>query len=328
MVNVNNRIRKRDVRIDIIKGVSILLVLWGHSIQSLAQSDSYYSDPIFKMIYSFHMPLFAFINGYLFYSSQLKRNFKEVLHSKISVLLIPIVIWTSVDWIIGILVHKEFSIVKWAGLFTGNMLWFLWGILAANLVLVIAEKKIKSRCIKIIWLFTGFFLMYIFPNAELNLYLYPYVIFGFYYRKHNRVLKKFKLPIWIYEVLFILLLFFYNEDTFIYTSGISLWNSDISVHKHILIDLYRYIIGFIGSDVVVYCVCKMIGKFRMLDNVISRLGCYTMQIYIIQCFFFKELGMILKKIAEKIPHIVLLKSIIYRDVVLSLILCLIVLGKK
>ena len=64
MENVNNSMRGgRDARIDIIKGFAILLVLWGHAIQNLAQGDIYYSDPFFRLIYSFHMPLFALVNG-------------------------------------------------------------------------------------------------------------------------------------------------------------------------------------------------------------------------------------------------------------------------
>ena len=328
MENVNNSIRvERDARIDIIKGIAILLVLWGHAIQNLAQGDIYYSDPIFKLIYSFHMPLFALVNGYLFYSSQSKRNFKEALISRVSALLIPIITWTSLDWVLGILLHKSISITEWVTIFTGNMLWFLWSILAANLVLVVAEKKIKPRCTKIIWLFIGFFLMYVFPNAELNLYLYPYVVFGFYYKKYEKCfVGKIKLFAWICIALFILLLPFYNENTFIYTSGISLWKSEMTVPEHILIDIYRYIIGIAGSVTVVFGVCKSIGKFKKIDKILSKTGCYTMQIYIIQCFFFKVFGIVFRKTTDKFSYGILLDNVMCRDIVLSLALCMVVLA--
>lgn len=307
-----------------IKGASILMVLWGHAIQNLAQGDSYYSDPIFKLIYSFHMPLFALVNGYLFYSSQSKRNFQEVLISRILALLIPIITWTSLDWVLGILLHKRVSITEWVTIFTGNMLWFLWSILAANLVLVVAEKKIKSNCAKIAWIFTGLFLMYVFPNAELNLYLYPYVVLGFYYRKHKKYfVEKTKLCAWICVVLFILLLPFYNENTFIYISGISLWKSEMTVPKHILIDIYRYIIGIAGSVTVVFGVCKSVGKLKKADMILSKTGRYTMQIYIIQCFFFKLFGVVFGKIKERFWDNIIFRSFLFRDIIGALMLCVV-----
>lgn len=273
------------------------------------------------------MPLFALVNGYLFYSSQSKRSFKEVLLLRITALLIPIITWTSLDWVLGILLHKRVSITEWVSILTGNMLWFLWSILAANLVLVVAEKKIKSRCAKIIWLFIGFFLMYVFPNAELNLYLYPYVALGFYYKKRKKYFsEKTNLWAWICVVLFILLLPFYNENTFIYTTGISLWKSEMTVPKHILVDIYRYIIGIAGSVTVMFWVCKSLGKFKMVDKFLSKVGRYTMQIYIIQCFFFKVFGMAFRKVTEKVSCSVLVDNTVCRDIVLSLVLCLIALA--
>lgn len=273
------------------------------------------------------MPLFALVNGYLFYSSQSKRSFKEVLLSRITALLIPIITWTSLDWVLGILLHKRVSITEWVSIFTGNMLWFLWSILAANLVLVVAEKKIESRGAKIIWLFIGFFLMYVFPNAELNLYLYPYVVLGFYYKKHKKhFAEKTNLWAWICVVLFILLLPFYNENTFIYTTGISLWKSEMTVPKHILVDIYRYIIGIAGSVTVVFWVCKSVGKLKRTDMILSKTGRYTMQIYIIQCFFFKVFGIVFRKITDKFSYSILLDKVMCRDIVLSLALCLVVLA--
>lgn len=80
----------RDLRIDAIKGFLIFLVLWGHVIQNITSNEGYYDDWIFRIIYSFHMPLFALMNGYLFYPSQQKRDCKKALQQKIIGLLVPI----------------------------------------------------------------------------------------------------------------------------------------------------------------------------------------------------------------------------------------------
>ncbi len=51
----------RDERYDIAKGVAIILVVVGHSIQfHLSEFDD---NPVFRAIYSFHMPLFMAVSG-------------------------------------------------------------------------------------------------------------------------------------------------------------------------------------------------------------------------------------------------------------------------
>lgn len=323
--DMKNATGGRNLEIDIIKGVSIMLVLWGHTIQNLSPEDSYYSDWIFKMIYSFHMSLFALINGYLFYSSQRKRNFVGALRSRLTGLLYPIIVWTTLDWILGSAIHKKIVMGEWIDLFTGNMLWFLWSIFAANLVLIIAEKWIELRWAKIIWLIFGFFVMYMFPNAELNLFLYPYVILGFYYKKHDESSLSVRKYGWICILFFILLLPLYKETSFIYTTGISLWKSDVTAQPHILINLYRYVIGLVGSVTVIYIVCVLGGKHKTLDRMLSKCGQYTMQIYILQCFFFKVFAIVWTKLESRLSNSIILLNTIFRDIIVAIPFCLVLL---
>lgn len=53
---------KRDIRIDNIKGLLILLTVFGHMLEMTAFADVSY---LYKLIYSFHMPAFLFVSGYL-----------------------------------------------------------------------------------------------------------------------------------------------------------------------------------------------------------------------------------------------------------------------
>ncbi|ROT03695.1 hypothetical protein ED388_12660 [Muribaculaceae bacterium Isolate-007 (NCI)] len=48
--------------IDCLKGFAIFLVVLGHVVQNYNLMDSW----IFRIIYSFHMPLFMFMSGYCF----------------------------------------------------------------------------------------------------------------------------------------------------------------------------------------------------------------------------------------------------------------------
>jgi len=59
----NSKAKIRDNRLDVMKGILILLVVLGHVIQR--NIVNYEDNFIFRIIYSFHMPMFMFISGYI-----------------------------------------------------------------------------------------------------------------------------------------------------------------------------------------------------------------------------------------------------------------------
>ena len=61
----------RNKTIDIIKGIAIFLVVLGHVIQFRFLPESFDENYLFRMIYSFHMPLFMFLSGYLVWKESL-----------------------------------------------------------------------------------------------------------------------------------------------------------------------------------------------------------------------------------------------------------------
>lgn len=80
--------------IDQLKGITILLVVIGHLIEHNAGRDNF----LWTFIYSFHMPLFMFISGYLAYVTfRMERfNFFNVvlyLGKKCRTLLLPFLTW-------------------------------------------------------------------------------------------------------------------------------------------------------------------------------------------------------------------------------------------
>jgi acyltransferase len=66
--------------VDVTKGIGILLVLLGHNnFGSLSKT----------IIYTFHMPLFFFINGYLFHYVKYKQNVHGFIYRKLKRLVVP-----------------------------------------------------------------------------------------------------------------------------------------------------------------------------------------------------------------------------------------------
>lgn len=72
----------RDERFDIAKGIAIILVIIGHILQDMVIPKYDKCIVFFNIIYSFHMPLFFWISGYISSIKRYKENawmFKNIL---------------------------------------------------------------------------------------------------------------------------------------------------------------------------------------------------------------------------------------------------------
>mgnify|MGYP000066526104 FL=1 len=108
----------RDAFLDIAKGLAIMLVVIGHVIQG--SSENFDELLWFKVIYSFHMPLFVFLSGAVaaiaFQSDSVKDGMKASFHqakvkiSKAAVrLLLPFVAWCVINQLIY---HHSDSVIS------------------------------------------------------------------------------------------------------------------------------------------------------------------------------------------------------------------------
>ena len=88
-----NKNQNRQIEIDALKGVLAILVITGHAIQIVYTKNKLDFDEsaLFNIIYSFHMPLFMFVSGYLFKPESKTRPLKKIIR-----LLLPFVAWALV----------------------------------------------------------------------------------------------------------------------------------------------------------------------------------------------------------------------------------------
>ena len=56
---------RRDKRIDALRGLLMILVVLGHVIQYVYEPKDFDNNILFRVIYSFHMPLFMCVSGYV-----------------------------------------------------------------------------------------------------------------------------------------------------------------------------------------------------------------------------------------------------------------------
>lgn len=87
---------KRIDYIDELRGLAIILVVIGHLIQFNGFSTN---NPVFEFIYSFHMPLFFSISGYITQKVTCVFNLRQLIifiKKKFLALIIPLFTWSLI----------------------------------------------------------------------------------------------------------------------------------------------------------------------------------------------------------------------------------------
>lgn len=182
----------RNLYIDIVKGIAIILVVYGHCIEYYSteylNGNFFYSDLIHKIIYSFHMPLFMLVSGYLFYGSIRKHLWICNFQSRFTKLLLPIFLWNSlyliirnsIDFIDGKPVLLKEEILSY---FTA--LWFLWALFWCSIIVLFVNRWFRDNIfIYIALLIVMLFIPGIY-GINLYVYMYPYFVVGYMGNKYQ-----------------------------------------------------------------------------------------------------------------------------------------------
>lgn len=154
-------ISSRETYLDIAKGIGIFLVVVGHCIPD-ASSVNGISSPImriiFHVIYSFHMPLFFFISGFLFSTSKdyLKNKYKSI-YKKAKRLIVPYVFvglcYAPLKLLLSQFANKPYNIQDlWKmliGINPDGELWFLYALFVISVIAIIVEG-VNSKIILLI----------------------------------------------------------------------------------------------------------------------------------------------------------------------------------
>ena len=239
------------------------------------------------------MPLFMLISGYLFFFSFEKRELSDLIVHRIQGLLQPIVLcgiayyYLSQGLSAAIKGNADALLSgQWLGSLGGY--WFLWSVLSATLVVTIAYKITDSAWLHVAFLVIGIFFVALFPNAVLNLFMYPYFVLGFLYAKNRRTICHFSNLKYVCLPLFPIMMLYYNKDHYIYTTGLT---GEEGLLRHMPINMYRWAIGLIGSIFVIATLEWIYRKILIKSNLslivkyIERLGQKSLQIYILQGLF-------------------------------------------
>lgn len=284
------------------KGVAIILVLYGHSLQYgngtvFFSEGLYWENPVMKTIYSFHMPLFIMLSGYLSFFSISKRGYRAAIYKRLRIFIPICTTWAFILWFIDFLRGRTGTLLSLIRYFLTDF-WFLWAVIYATIFVCLVEvTSQKFGLYGTILCYLLFIVLALFtPNlfwSDAYKFIIPYFMVGYYGAKNKlHIPRHFPIAIFLFLCWFILLIF-YDYDAYIYTTGISLLQKD-NIPYQLLVNLYRWCIGFVGCFSVLYLIVnvyKFVSKrslpfLSILSRTIRYMGNNSIAFYLLSTYMY------------------------------------------
>lgn len=272
-------LKTRDYGIDWLKAFAIVLMVLGHAIQYSLVSN-FDSNIIFRLIYSFHMPLFVFVSGYLISpgknSSFLWKQFK--------LLIIPFLLWMVLysfyyrrmdlhdgNW--SILSTYYLQVFKFPG---KGGLWFLWALYVIDVFYFFLRKSRYFYLLSVAVVVLLYALTPSFP--ELNCYglglfkiYYPYFLLGCLLRQYRFADKMKNWVVAILLVFMVILQFAWARTGSVYAFGIPIAHDNNSI--------YALVVRILTPVPVLLLLFKVSRYFNQSNPVVQWLSSNTLSIY-------------------------------------------------
>lgn len=283
--------KERDLTLDLAKGILIILVVLGHAVQysygiEYSQSDLYFDNPVFRIIYSFHMPLFMLISGYLFFSSN-KKPLGKVVASKLRSIGIPmvsfIILYSLIDYA-GMIAHNPLGVLTLFldSIFRGWIMWFLFSILLNMLVVAMVTRITGNRTCRYLMMTALFVISLFIPDEYLlsvHKYMFPFFCLGYAVGESGIDPYIFHKKPWVMALLTlasVLAVMWFDKDTYIYTTGFCITGR---YSGQLYIDFKRIAIALTVSYTFIQYVHLLAGKKRYLTGLLAGLGQMSLFIY-------------------------------------------------
>lgn len=276
-------VKQRNVLIDAAKGLGILLVVLGHAVQ---KNTPDFDNLMFRIIYSFHMPLFMFLSGCV-----AKYNNPQSLTKNITRLVVPFLAWYflvsyPVQWALtGQL--PDFFTYAYALFKSPDVgLWFLWVLYLCHCAFYLITTTHHR------WGIVPAVLVFIVLQVTMQvlgpkLFAWHIVFFmaGFLLIRHKNQLVKYRYPILAIAAITYLLLFpywqFNSNDRIL--NAISAFPAFITGHPRLLY-IFKYAIAFSGITIVLGIVYFLI-RIQSISKLLTLTGLYTLEIYVSHLLF-------------------------------------------
>lgn len=274
---------------DALKGILILLVVLGHSIQYVPGMDAE-SNHLWNMIYSFHMPAFMAVSGYL--NSRPIRgggiiDAKSVIYRRLMQLLVPFFCWsiiaslfTSPNMLHGLL-KKTID--------PNSGFWFLWALFWISLIFILTDLISKKLHLKqevcettVAVILVGIMVLTEFRYFGFQFIAYYFLFYtaGYYYCKYEDYLPKNSILIGVAIVLWTILAWYSSPHHLPY------FLVDVPlIPKSVVLYGYRFITAVIACYVLLTISPILLDADKPLNRYFASLGKISLGIYVVHFLF-------------------------------------------
>ena len=224
-------------------------------------------QPVYRIIYSFHMPLFMTVSGY-FSVSSMRMPFVQMIYKKAIQLILPALIWSVIAYYVHSACDGEMSLK----LHLIEDYWFLKSCFVCYILLWVC---LNVRLNIWIWIIASVVLSQFVDSYRIS-FMYPCFLLGCalnYYPKFKNVVTKYYIVIGVFFVSIL----FVN-----YEKGCSLLSKSF----------ISYLTGFLGSLFFIGLFIKRFSRFNeagIINKLISVCGKDTLGIYLVQLILLETL---------------------------------------
>lgn len=274
---------------------------------SLAQGN-----PLYVYIYTFHMPIFMMVSGYLFGKGIHKKSVIDIAKSRVKTVLIPIIVWqilyTTYGLITSLIKGTNLGIKAIVKIYVRDMvfsyrnMWFLWAILGCTVLVALIHFVFKDNIfvsvvsVVLTWLIP-------FKYAQLWLAFYPCFLIAYYFALNEERLKslvklkdKWYVICALFAVQISLILLLWNPKYYPYVDGDNCLNityllADGRYIHNMYVSILRVTVGVVGALAWTTLFGKLLSHIHIekVDSVVYKISKYSMGFYILSVYFLNSI---------------------------------------
>lgn len=242
--------------VDVAKGLGMFLVILGHTVKN---------NEILWWIYSFHMPLFFFLSGYLSEQNGRISNVKIFVIKKSKSLLLPFVFFRLLLVFYWLLVERYFRELDI------GPIWFLLVLYFVDIIYAPILLKLKRKIFSILSLILSIILFYTLKSVTTDsLFFHQFIGWGlrilnggiwfslaFFCRKmykRRKITKKWH--VFVYLCCLTISLFAYK------------YNGNVSIYSNTINNIFLYLLlGICGIGAVLYSSKFLIKRHYFIEKI-------------------------------------------------------------
>lgn len=271
-------LKARDYGIDWLKAFAIVLMVLGHAIQYSLVSN-FDSNIIFRLIYSFHMPLFIFVSGYLISPG---KNI-GFLWKQFKLLIIPFLLWMVLysfyyrrmdlyngNW--SMLPTYYLQVFKFPG---KGGLWFLWALYVIDVFYFFLRKSryfyvLSVALVVLLYVLTPSFPLLNCYGLGLFKIYYPYFLLGCLLRQYQFA----KIKQW--QVILLVVVMVFLQIAWVRTGSVYAFGMPIAHDNN---SVYALVVRILTPVPVLLLLFRISRYFKQSNVVVQWLSVNTLSVY-------------------------------------------------